>query len=427
MNPAAHCSAHEFRCLRDRVESLEYQSASLQICLQETFNLEHFLTMVHKMRFDTIRSRHPCRFEATFGDVVSKQSVASTIADCLRDAAVCAVRSPCLSSQSADEKLGTADEKAACSIDAKEPKPVILAPGEGDSAIYVLGGNDDNKTLNSCERFNPLAHAWEAMPPMKQARSAPAAAVVNGVIYVCGGNHCGQTLNHVEKFDPKKGVWEVVSPMIRSRSACAAGELNGKLYICGGWNGKQALSTCERFDPKTGCWEHVMSMAQRREWPVMTVDDGQLYVCGGQDGSEDVNIVECYDPKTSVWETLPMKLLFRRNATVAPRCGQLYMCGGHEDGGRQVLNRVDRYSPQNSQWEPMTPMQTHRRNAMSVVVAGRIYVCGGRGSRGNQTHGGGHALRTAERFDPIACTWDTIPPMVARRYRSAAVVISKQK
>lgn len=426
MNSVAQCSAYEFRCLRDRVESLEYQNASLQTCLEELeiFNAEHFLTLVHKMRFDAIRTRHQSNFEATFSQVVSQQSITNAIAECLRDAAVCAVRSPCsLESQSTKN----ADAKVFSTKETKEPKPIILAPGEGDSAIYVLGGNDDNKTLNSCERFNPLAHAWEDLPPMKQARSAPAAAILDGLIYVIGGNHCGQTLSHVERFDPAKGVWEAVSPMLRGRSACAAGALNGKLYVCGGWSGKQALNSCERFDPKIGAWEHVVSMAYRREWPVMTVDDDQLYLCGGQDGSEDVNVVECFDPHKMVWETLEMKLKCRRNAAVAVVSSQLYLCGGHGHDGKNVLNLVEKFVPARGEWEETIPMQTHRRNAMSVAVSGRIYVCGGRGSRGNQNQGGGHALRTAERFDTISGVWETIPPMSQRRYRSAAVVIQKPK
>jgi len=156
---------------------------------------------------------------------------------------------------------------------------------------------------------------------------------------------------------------------------------------------------------------------------VLTLDQEQLYLCGGQDGSEDLSSVECYDPRLEAWETLQMKVQCRRNAAVGVVQGQLYLCGGHGHDGRHVLNNVERFDPASASWEALAPMQTHRRNAMAMVLAGRIYVCGGRGSRGNHNHGGGHALRTAERYDPDTNTWEALPPMGLRRYRSAYVVL----
>lgn len=400
----------DFSRLRERVDSLEHENSSLRAALEDSGVLkfeESFFAAIHRRKFAAVRQRHPCSFEMTLGNVLMKQALSNAIADCLQEAPVRAVRAPC--ADGSDQ------------ADAKE-KILSLAPGEGDSTIYIFGGNDDAKTLNSCERYCPATNEWEPLPAMHQARSAAAACYHNGLLYVVGGNFAGQTLAHMECYDPVKETWEIMPTLIRSRSACTVASLLGKIYVCGGWSGKQALASCERYEPKTRSWEQLTPMANRREWPVITVDDGQLYLCGGQDGSEDVSVVEAFDPKRMGWETLPLKVQCRRNAAIAVVQSQLYMFGGHGTDGRHVLNTVERFIPQSGNWEGLAPMQTHRRNSMAIVIAGRIYVCGGRGSRGNHNHGGGHALRTAERYDPVTGEWENVPGMIARRYRAATIV-----
>ena len=41
--------------------------------------------------------------------------------------------------------------------------------------------------LRSCERFDPAAGAWEAVPDMSAWRFAPAVAVLDGKLWVSGG------------------------------------------------------------------------------------------------------------------------------------------------------------------------------------------------------------------------------------------------
>lgn len=435
----------DFSSLRQRVDSLEVENASLRAALENSGVLkfpESFWADVHRRHFAEVQRQHPCSPERTLGDVLNQQSLTTSIADCLQEAAVCAAVAPCTNPTEAspDAKqldgnteahvaattppgLGRSEALEAALEDPKLPPPVSLAPGEADSAIYIFGGNDDAKTLNSCERYCPATNSWDALPSMHQARSAAAAAILDGRVYVCGGNHCGQTLAQVECYDPATGAWEIMPQMVKGRSACSVAALLGKLYVCGGWNGKQALACCERYDPNTRAFSQIAKMAHRREWPVITVDDNQLYLCGGQDGNEDVNIVEAFDPAKAVWETLPLQMQVRRNAAAAVVNSQLFICGGHGQDGRHVLSTVERFMPQTNSWEELTSMQTHRRNAMAIVITGRIYVCGGRGSRGAHNNGGGHALRTVERYDPDTGIWETIPPMAARRYRSASVVL----
>mmetsp|Transcript_122758 Transcript_122758/g.358313 ORF Transcript_122758/g.358313 Transcript_122758/m.358313 type:complete len:434 (-) Transcript_122758:29-1330(-) len=414
--------------LTSRIESLEYENAVLLDHLENfgVLKKESLSAHVHRLRFEAQRRASPEAGRVGLADVARSQVLAAGIADFAGTQEVlalcqCAAEAPELSLPLCATAAKSSGDAAAGDPEVRQPP--ILEDDEGLAMVYIFGGNDDAKTLNTCERFNPVTSVWDPLPPMRQARSAAAAAVLLNRVYVCGGNHCGQTLNHVEAYDPARECWQNMCPLLRSRSAAGAAELFGLLYVCGGWSGKQALASVERYNPCTGTWECVAQMQHRREWPMVTVDAGNLYLCGGQDGSEDVKAVELYDPKKQVWEILQMSLQCRRNAAVTVVNGSLYLCGGHGHDGRHVLNAAERFDPTQGVWEALTPMQTHRRNAMAAMVAGRIYICGGRGSRGNHFQGGGHALRTVERFDPNTGTWEAVPPMTTRRYRAAVAAL----
>lgn len=420
------------RRLAERIESLEFENAVLLDHFENSGLLkkEQLSAAIHRRRFDARCRACPGGSGASLSDVLQDRPIATRVADLaggadvlvLGGAATPPVQLPL--PPGAEVTPTAAGDAADAAAGGVEVRQAPIMPGEpGLASIYILGGNDDAKTLNTCEVFNPVTNIWESLPSMRQARSAAAAAVLAGRIFVCGGNSCGQTLNHVEAYDPARGAWQNLCPLLRSRSAAGAAELNGHLYVCGGWSGKSALASVERYSLSTGTWDVVQQMSYRREWPTVTVEQGGLYLCGGQDGSEDVKAVELYDPKKQAWEILQMHLQCRRNAAVTVLDGKLYLCGGHGHDGRHVLNHAERFDPNLSRWETLVPMQTHRRNAMGATVAGRIYICGGRGSRGSHFHGGGHALRTAERFDPSTNTWEAVQPMAFRRYRAAVVAL----
>lgn len=446
------------KCLGTRVHDLEHVNAALQEQLEAAGLLcrERFEISLQRHRFAAARRKFPCSWDGQLVDLLCRPALTSRLADFAgplvrvlcqpgeepqNSAAVQGGAKSDIETQPPPqgqevEKLVKAERSRPhrqCSADEleasltkeederSEPRMAPLQPGQpGLAMIYIFGGNDDQKTLSSCERFNPLGNMWEPVPSMSQARSAAAAVPLRGRIYVCGGNHCGQTLSSVEAFDPTRDAWEVGPSLRHCRSAAGAAELQGKLYICGGWGGKQALASCERLDPASGQWEVVASMTHRREWPIVTGMAENLYLCGGQDGSEDISAVEIYTPSARAWELLEMKVQCRRNGTVAVLAGQLYLCGGHGPDGRHVLSTLERFDPMGNAWTTLTSMQTYRRNAMSVVVAGRVFIMGGRGSKGHHNHGGGHALRTSECYDAATDAWEAAPAMAGRRYRAAS-------
>lgn len=55
--------------------------------------------------------------------------------------------------------------------------------------VYVFGGfvKEEQKCLNSCERFNLAKNKWEKIASMKVQRSKPTVFIHNNNIYVVGG------------------------------------------------------------------------------------------------------------------------------------------------------------------------------------------------------------------------------------------------
>ena len=90
-----------------------------------------------------------------------------------------------------------------------------------DGKLYAVGGgNDDDGTLSSVERYDPATNAWEAVAPTASARQAAAVAVLDGKLYAVGGRGpLGLTgrLSSVERYDPAAGAWEAVAPMAEAR------------------------------------------------------------------------------------------------------------------------------------------------------------------------------------------------------------------
>ena len=71
-------------------------------------------------------------------------------------------------------------------------------------------------------------------------------AVVEGKLFVVGGRDGLKTLNTVESYDPVTRMWSSTSPMITHRHGLGVSVLGGPLYAVGGHDGWSYLNTVER-------------------------------------------------------------------------------------------------------------------------------------------------------------------------------------
>eukprot|EP00913_Durusdinium_trenchii_P019013 g17869.t1 len=108
--------------------------------------------------------------------------------------------------------------------------------------LYVCGGEtgtsslDDFMALDTAERLKP-GGSWETLPPMSEPRGGDAngepnivACVLEGCLYVRGGHE----VDSMERFDPLTHRWESLPPMQTPRYYAAMVAFNHRIYVCGG-------------------------------------------------------------------------------------------------------------------------------------------------------------------------------------------------
>lgn len=97
-----------------------------------------------------------------------------------------------------------------------------------EDKLYIVGGRDGLKTLNTVECFDPKKKSWNLMPPMSTHRHGLGVGVLEGPMYAVGGHDGWSYLNTVERWDPQARQWSFVAPMSTSRSTVGVAVLMGK-------------------------------------------------------------------------------------------------------------------------------------------------------------------------------------------------------
>ncbi len=174
----------------------------------------------------------------------------------------------------------------------RKPMPVprcahaVAALGD---RLYVFGGWDGSRYVADVLIYDRTADAWERGTPMPVARGFLGAAALKGHIYVMGGFDGRREYALAHRYDPaaeaRGGLaWEALPPMMQARGGLGvAAEGNAIYAIGGGWRGDLAYN--ERFDLLSNTWSRVESpfKVQWRSVGVATLGT-QVYVVGGWSG-----------------------------------------------------------------------------------------------------------------------------------------------
>ena len=69
----------------------------------------------------------------------------------------------------------------------------------------------------SIEKYNLRTNAWSQIGNMNGRRLQFGVAVIDNALYVVGGRDGLKTLNTVECYDPKRKTWSLLPPMATHR------------------------------------------------------------------------------------------------------------------------------------------------------------------------------------------------------------------
>ena len=91
-------------------------------------------------------------------------------------------------------------------------------------SIYAVGGYNSS-WLKTAERFDPREGRWYDIQQMKSSRSSAGASVMGNCLYVVGGFNGVRNLNSAECFDIRAGKWMNVPSLQNTRYGMALATL----------------------------------------------------------------------------------------------------------------------------------------------------------------------------------------------------------
>jgi hypothetical protein len=115
------------------------------------------------------------------------------------------------------------------------------AAGPIGQYIYVVGGQDDQTALATCEVYDPNTNSWDTCSPMSQPRSGIGAAVIDEKLHVIGGKRLESDPVLTNEFmepsdgDPSMGVWTpFTAPLLQEWLYPGIAASDTTLYAVGG-------------------------------------------------------------------------------------------------------------------------------------------------------------------------------------------------
>ena len=115
--------------------------------------------------------------------------------------------------------------------------------------LFVVGGMDNCRNKVSLECFDARKDEWVLLSNSQAAckRLQFGVAILNSRIYVVGGRDGLRTLNSVDSYDPATNTWDCVAPMCSYRHGVGVAAMSGPMYAVGGHDGWSYLSSVERL------------------------------------------------------------------------------------------------------------------------------------------------------------------------------------
>lgn len=252
------------------------------------------------------------------------------------------------------------------------------------------------------------ADGWSFRAPYPYAIDGIAAASVDGALYALGGTIGDESVTAaVRRYDAATDAWTPVASMHDPRRLPAVAVWNGKIYAIGG----PQLASTEVYDPVANEWSARAPLPSLDDtWGAATIGN-RIY-------AHSAFYLYAYDPVADSWSARTPAPIVVSNAAVAAANGRLYVFGG-SGGGSPGYQAVQIYDPGTNSWSSGTPIPIEVYSARAITYGGAIYLIGGR----HPTVGWWAARVDVNRYDPVAATWQGMPPLNVRRFDFGAAAL----
>lgn len=227
--------------------------------------------------------------------------------------------------------------------------------------VYLAGGVDpssDEKTTdivsNSVWSFNPNNKQWTQEPNMTYPRKIFSFVSCLDKIYAIGGQDSKTLLSSVECYDPVAHTWEDVAPLKIARMGMAVAEINDKIWIAGGYTGDKmnpVTDKVECYDPRTNTWT---TLATKLRYPrylatLVSVNNEKLYIIGGASQTDATNTQKMYSvsdldvlvSNEKEWKFITELVVPRHAHSASVLSSQILIIGGVTTVYKRTLKSVE--------------------------------------------------------------------------------------
>ena len=174
--------------------------------------------------------------------------------------------------------------------------------------IFVPGGRlISGAVSNVFEIYDPRQNTWEQGVPLPVALDAYALVAFEGQLYLFGGWDGQRYLNSVYTFDPGQDKWTTLTPMPLKRGYAGAIVTGGKIFVIGGYDGEQAITANLTYLPEheqagEDPWIEAAPMEEGRyAMGIASVPDS-IHIIGGEVETGDLPPQLEYFLQRDEWE-----------------------------------------------------------------------------------------------------------------------------
>jgi non-specific serine/threonine protein kinase len=249
--------------------------------------------------------------------------------------------------------------------------------------VCIVGGltgeGNASTATNAVEAYDPAINIWTPTTDLPLALHHPMAVSYRNEFVVIGGfipegaNLTAKVSEDVYRLQDDK--WIKLPPLRHARAAGAAAVVDDKIVVVGGQANGEVVNETEVFDGKR--WREGAPMPTPREHLAAAASRRFLYAVGGRELSADTNTgaLERYDTKTDTWKKLAAMPTPSGSLGAAVVNGQLVAVGG--EAPTAVIAQVQSYNLTRQRWARLAPLPTPRHGLGVVAVGHTLYAVGG--------------------------------------------------
>ena len=203
-----------------------------------------------------------------------------------------------------------------CNVPSMHNERIYFGMCSFAGCIFVAGGHQINiGSLDKCEVYTSESAKWTEAANMNTKRSSLALIYFEDRLWAIGGNSNNKSLDTIETYNLADNKWTTIDIKLLSKRRCHSAIVqNTKFFVIGGSNGKEILSSVDVYSSETNQFTFVSSMNLSRASFGCCLINTSLFVIGGiidPRSDETTDEVEIYRIENDVWEkgpSLPLKL-----------------------------------------------------------------------------------------------------------------------